>query len=65
MYQPLRYPWGENYSFSVELLGLLLSSCSMVVIPGYAIYYLFFLKDISINNCTLKEVLYFKILKFV
>lgn len=58
MYQPLSYPWGENYPSSIEFLGFLLSACSMVVIPGYAIYYLFFLKNTSLNGRTLKEVLF-------
>uniref|UniRef100_A0A0R3RNI3 Sodium-and chloride-dependent GABA transporter 1 n=1 Tax=Elaeophora elaphi TaxID=1147741 RepID=A0A0R3RNI3_9BILA len=39
-YQPLKYPTGENFPIWAEIFGFFLSSCSMVVIPGYAIYYL-------------------------
>jgi len=41
MYEPLRYPTGENYPFWAEVTGFCLSACSMVVIPGYALYYIF------------------------
>ncbi|VIO94051.1 Sodium:neurotransmitter symporter family protein 3, putative [Brugia malayi] len=40
-YQPLKYPTGESFPVWAEIFGFFLSSCSMVVIPGYAIYYLF------------------------
>ncbi|MCP9263681.1 Sodium- and chloride-dependent betaine transporter [Dirofilaria immitis] len=42
-YQPLKYPTGENFPIWAEMFGFFLSSCSMVVIPGYAIYNLCFL----------------------
>lgn len=57
MYEPLKYPWDESYPYYVELIGFLLSACSMVVIPGYAIYFLFFSKDPKIIGRTLKEVI--------
>ncbi|KAH7727103.1 SNF-3 protein [Aphelenchoides avenae] len=41
MYHPLKYPNGEDYPMWASVFGLCLSACSMVVIPGYAIYYLF------------------------
>uniref|UniRef100_A0A1I7W2G3 Transporter n=2 Tax=Loa loa TaxID=7209 RepID=A0A1I7W2G3_LOALO len=50
-YQPLKYPTGEDFPVWAEIFGFFLSSCSMIVIPGYAIYHLF-----SINvNSTAKE----------
>nr|CAD2199989.1 unnamed protein product [Meloidogyne enterolobii] len=41
MYEPLRYPTGKNYPYWAEAFGFCLSACSMVVIPGYALYYIF------------------------
>uniref|UniRef100_A0A914C425 Transporter n=1 Tax=Acrobeloides nanus TaxID=290746 RepID=A0A914C425_9BILA len=41
MYVPLKYPGGENFPFWAQMFGFFLSSCSMICIPGYAIYYLF------------------------
>uniref|UniRef100_A0A183BR75 Transporter n=1 Tax=Globodera pallida TaxID=36090 RepID=A0A183BR75_GLOPA len=41
MHEPLRYPTGVDYPKWAEVFGLCLSACSMVVIPGYAIYYMF------------------------
>ncbi|KAF7634743.1 hypothetical protein Mgra_00005891 [Meloidogyne graminicola] len=41
MYEPLRYPTGKHYPYWAEAFGFTLSSCSMIVIPGYALYYLF------------------------
>ncbi|KAL3095084.1 hypothetical protein niasHT_022793 [Heterodera trifolii] len=40
MYEPLRYPTGVDYPFWAEGFGFFLSACSMVVIPGYALYYM-------------------------
>ncbi|VDK78244.1 unnamed protein product [Litomosoides sigmodontis] len=40
-YQRLKYPSGENFPIWAEIFGFFLSSCSIIVIPGYAIYYLF------------------------
>ena len=45
MYEPLRYPTGEEYPFMAEVLGFCLSACSIVVIPVYALYYVFNRKD--------------------
>uniref|UniRef100_A0A8L8Q7N2 Transporter n=1 Tax=Heligmosomoides polygyrus TaxID=6339 RepID=A0A8L8Q7N2_HELPZ len=41
-YQPLTYPSGEDYPVWANGFGFFVSSCSMVVIPGYALYYLLF-----------------------
>jgi len=41
MYEPLRYPSGEEYPFWAEAFGWGLSACSIVVIPGYMLYYCF------------------------
>uniref|UniRef100_A0A1I8B3F4 Transporter n=1 Tax=Meloidogyne hapla TaxID=6305 RepID=A0A1I8B3F4_MELHA len=41
MYEPLRYPNGEVYPFWAEAFGWFLSACSIVVIPGYMLYYCF------------------------
>uniref|UniRef100_A0A1I8B3M2 Sodium/chloride dependent transporter n=1 Tax=Meloidogyne hapla TaxID=6305 RepID=A0A1I8B3M2_MELHA len=41
MYEPLRYPTGKNYPYWAEAFGFCLSACSMVVIPVYALYYIF------------------------
>ncbi|CAK5035241.1 unnamed protein product [Meloidogyne enterolobii] len=41
MYEPLRYPNGEEYPFWAEAFGWGLSACSIVVIPGYMLYYCF------------------------
>ncbi|KAK0395900.1 hypothetical protein QR680_001480 [Steinernema hermaphroditum] len=40
MYKPLKYPHGGDYPMWAEIAGFCLSACSMVVIPGYALYYL-------------------------
>ena len=45
MYEPLRYPNGQNYPYWAEAFGFCLSACSMVVIPGYALYYMFHKRD--------------------
>jgi hypothetical protein len=41
MYEPLRYPTGEEFPFFAEVIGICLAACSIVVIPGYALYYVF------------------------
>lgn len=41
LYQPLKYPNGESYPMWAEIFGLMLSACSIVVIPGYALFYMF------------------------
>lgn len=54
-YQRLKYPTGENFPIWSEIFGFFLSSCSMIVIPGYAIYYLF-----SVNlDSSISEVRFF------
>jgi hypothetical protein len=40
-YKPIKYPNGEEYPLWAELFGFSLSACSMIVIPAYALYYLF------------------------
>ncbi|CAB3410982.1 unnamed protein product [Caenorhabditis bovis] len=40
-YHPITYPTGEEFPAWANAFGWFLSSCSMIVIPGYAIYYLF------------------------
>ena len=52
MYTPLKYPSGEDFPMWAEYFGFFLSSCSMLCIPAYAIYYLFFKK----SDLTFKEV---------
>jgi len=52
MYHPLKYPSGENYPAWAEAFGFCLSACSIIVIPGYALYYLFIKRD---GGGTLKE----------
>ncbi|KAJ1345652.1 hypothetical protein KIN20_000237 [Parelaphostrongylus tenuis] len=50
-YRPLKYPDGTDYPVWANLFGLFLSSCSMIVIPAYAVYYLFFTnKQMTIRN---------------
>ncbi|KAE9554274.1 hypothetical protein FO519_002508 [Halicephalobus sp. NKZ332] len=41
MYAPLKYPDGRDFPMWAEVIGFCLSGCSIVCIPGYAIYYLF------------------------
>ncbi|XGW07543.1 hypothetical protein V3C99_010590 [Haemonchus contortus] len=41
-YRPIKYPTGEDYPVWANVFGFFLSSCSMVVIPGYAVYYMLF-----------------------
>ncbi|VDP42032.1 unnamed protein product [Heligmosomoides polygyrus] len=41
-YHPLKYPTGEDYPLWANAFGFFLSSCSMIVIPGYALFYLLF-----------------------
>ncbi|CAI5441385.1 unnamed protein product [Caenorhabditis angaria] len=52
-YKPIKYPTGEDYPIWANAFGWFLSSCSMVVIPGYAIYYLLFTN----RHLTFKEKL--------
>ncbi|CAJ0921243.1 unnamed protein product, partial [Mesorhabditis belari] len=39
-YEPVKDPNKQDYPWWSNVFGFFLSSCSMVVIPGYAIYYL-------------------------
>lgn len=39
-YQPLKYPAGGDFPVYAEIFGFCLSACSILVIPGYAFYYL-------------------------
>jgi len=58
-YQPQRYPDGRDYPLWASLFGLTLSSCSMVVIPGFAFYYLFLAKghgDVSLKQRLLNGI---------
>ncbi|CAL2034844.1 unnamed protein product [Caenorhabditis brenneri] len=41
-YHPVKYPTGEDFPVWANVFGWFLSSCSMIVIPGYAVYYLLF-----------------------
>ncbi|KAK6053175.1 Sodium:neurotransmitter symporter family protein, partial [Cooperia oncophora] len=50
-YRPVKYPTGEDYPLWANVFGFFLSSCSMVVIPGYALYYLLFTN----KHLTIKE----------
>ncbi|VDK43461.1 unnamed protein product [Anisakis simplex] len=50
-YKPLKYPNGEEYPYWAEMFGFFLSSCSMVAIPLYALYFLF----IARKNVPLKQ----------
>ncbi|VDK58151.1 unnamed protein product [Cylicostephanus goldi] len=53
-YHPLKYPTGEDYPVWANAFGWFLSSCSMIVIPGYALYYLLCTnKHISIKEVIL------------
>ncbi|VBB33438.1 unnamed protein product, partial [Acanthocheilonema viteae] len=47
-YQPLKYPNGEKFPIWAEIFGFFLSSCSIIVIPGYAIYYLL---SVNLDSC--------------
>ncbi|KAK6738950.1 hypothetical protein RB195_020817 [Necator americanus] len=50
-YHPIKYPTGEDYPVWANAFGFFLSSCSMIVIPGYALYYLLFTnKHMSIRE---------------
>lgn len=60
MYHPLKYPNGKNYPIWAELFGFFLSACSMIVIPIYALFYLF----IKPKSVSLKEVIYFFLSKY-
>jgi solute carrier family 6 GABA transporter-like protein 1 len=51
MYSPLKYPSGADFPMWAEFFGFFLSSCSMLCIPAYAIYYLFCKK----SDLTVKE----------
>ncbi|VDN60109.1 unnamed protein product [Dracunculus medinensis] len=50
-YEPLRYPTGENFPSSAEIIGFILALCSMIVVPAFMVYYLLF-RD---KKGTLKE----------
>ncbi|KAF7633084.1 hypothetical protein Mgra_00007513 [Meloidogyne graminicola] len=45
MFEPLTGPNKKEYPFWAEAFGFFLSACSMIVIPGYALYYLFNTND--------------------
>lgn len=50
-YQPIQYPWGEEFPPWANAFGFFLSSCSMIVIPIYALYYLLFTnKDLTFKQ---------------
>ncbi|KAI6184597.1 Sodium-and chloride-dependent creatine transporter 1 [Aphelenchoides bicaudatus] len=51
MYEPIKYPNGRDFPTWAMVFGFVLSSTSMVVIPAYAIYYLFLKR----SNLSLKE----------
>lgn len=55
MYHPLKYPNGKNYPIWAEIFGFILSACSMIVIPIYALFYLF----IKPKSVSLKEVIFY------
>ncbi|WKX95229.1 hypothetical protein Q1695_012020 [Nippostrongylus brasiliensis] len=56
-YRPLKYPTGEEFPLWANVFGFFLSSCSMIVIPGYAIYYLLFTnKNLTIRERFLKGI---------
>ncbi|KAK6013116.1 hypothetical protein OSTOST_21628 [Ostertagia ostertagi] len=56
-YRPLKYPTGEDYPLWANVFGFFLSSCSMIVIPGYAVYYLLFTnKHLTIKERFLKGI---------
>ncbi|PAV55904.1 hypothetical protein WR25_13364 [Diploscapter pachys] len=41
-YQPVKYADHRDFPLWANIFGWFLSLCSMIVIPGYALYYLFF-----------------------
>jgi len=51
MYEPIKYPSGRDFPTWAMVFGFCLSGSSMIVIPGYAIYYLFLTR----NNLTIKQ----------
>ncbi|KAI6196413.1 hypothetical protein M3Y94_01106300 [Aphelenchoides besseyi] len=51
MYEPIKYPSGKEFPVWAMVFGFCLSASSMIVIPGYAIYYLFLQR----NSLSLKE----------
>ncbi|KAI1713828.1 sodium:neurotransmitter symporter family domain-containing protein [Ditylenchus destructor] len=53
MYHPLKYPDGKDFPVWAEVFGFCLSACSMIVIPAYAIYYMFCNR--SNQNLSVKE----------
>uniref|UniRef100_A0A1I7XUQ3 Sodium:neurotransmitter symporter family protein n=1 Tax=Heterorhabditis bacteriophora TaxID=37862 RepID=A0A1I7XUQ3_HETBA len=56
-YHPIKYPTGEDYPAWANAFGFFLSSCSMIVIPGYAIYYILFTnKHLTIKERFLKGI---------
>ncbi|CAD5209140.1 unnamed protein product [Bursaphelenchus okinawaensis] len=48
-YQPLKYDSGKSYELIPQIFGFAISGCSMICIPVYAIYYMFF-KKIRLNR---------------
>ncbi|CAI4224307.1 unnamed protein product [Auanema sp. JU1783] len=56
-YHPIQYPDRRDYPWWANAFGFLLSSCSMVVIPGYALYYLLFCnRDLSFKDRILRGI---------
>ncbi|RCN49376.1 Sodium:neurotransmitter symporter family protein [Ancylostoma caninum] len=56
-YHPIKYPTGEDYPLWANAFGFFLSSCSMIVIPGYALYYLLFTnRHLSIKERFLRGI---------
>ncbi|KAI6238022.1 Sodium-and chloride-dependent creatine transporter 1 [Aphelenchoides fujianensis] len=51
MYEPIKYPNGRDFPTWAMVFGFCLSASSMVVIPAYALYYLFCQR----NDLSLKE----------
>ena len=51
-YHPVKYPTGADFPVWANAFGWFLSSCSMIVIPGYAVYYMLFTN----KHLTMKEV---------
>lgn len=50
-YKPVQYPDLSDFPIWANVFGWFLSSCSMIVIPGYALYYLFFTnKHLTLNE---------------
>lgn len=74
-YTPAKYSNGNDFPLWANVFGWFLSSCSILVIPGYALYYLLFTNkhltfwqvgyDFSIAKEKYHFACYFKINYFV